>query len=652
MKQIDKMKDRWKGFIDTVLRFPFTIVMLVAAVITNAIAINLQSDDNLIRLLVSFILGASLYAVFQMIYERFLNKPSTRIIFMVVSIILSFVYYFLIRNTNWDIAVNIRTAVIFFILLIAFHWVPVIKSKINFNESFIAGFKGFFVAAFFSGVLYLGVMLIIGATDILITPVDQKAYMHAANIIFMLFAPIYFLSLIPFYPGKQTMKSQQDLNIGNDNMDSRGIKDNNDIQESKNIKDSREIQANRNDSANQELLEVLVPAYEDNDSLQDQSKREEALVKFTSPSRFLETLISYVIIPITAVLTIILLLYIIINITGDFWSDNLLEPLLVSYSITVIIVYLLTSTLKNAFATYFRKIFPKVLVPVVLFQTLASVLRIGDLGVTYGRYYVIMFGVFATIAGILFCIVPVNKNGLIAPILIALSVISILPPVDSFTISKANQIGRLENALERNEMLVGDTITPKVNLSEEDQQIIVTSVNYLNNMGYTEDIKWLSTYNVRLDFEETFGFTEYEKSDENYQNFYLNRNMNEPIPIAGYDYMVRMNDFQKDGNIEINSFELEGKSYSLSLDNSDVLNQAIILEEVGQPELIRFELKEIFNKFTATNTEKTLFSTEEVTFTQDNSAATITIIAESISVSEWLDGRDQSADFYVFIDIK
>ncbi|MHB8127685.1 MAG: DUF4153 domain-containing protein, partial [Mobilitalea sp.] len=509
MKQIDKMKDRWKGFIDTILRYPFTIVMLVAAVITNAIAINVQSTDNFIRLLVSFILGASVYTVFQMIYERFYSKPSMRILFVLLSLIVSFVYYLLIQDTNWDIAVTVRTAVIFFILLIAFHWVPAIKSKINFNESFLAGFKAFFVAAFFSGVLYLGVTLIIGATDMLITPINYKAYMHASNIIFVLFAPIYFLSLIPFYPGKKGVGVQL------------------------------------------EQVEVQIPTTEDLNSSLDQTRREEALVKFTSPSRFLETLISYVIIPITAVLTIILLLYIIINITGDFWSDNLLEPLLVSYSITVIIVYLLASTLKNAFATYFRKIFPKVLVPVVLFQTLASVLRIGDLGVTYGRYYVIMFGVFATIAGILFCIVPLHKNGLIAPILIVLSIISILPPVDSFTISKANQIGRLENALERNDMLVGDIITPKVDITEEDQQIIVTSVNYLNNMGYTKNINWLSTYNVRLNFEETFGFTEYEKSEDNYQNFYLNRNMNEPIPIAGYDYMVRMNDFHKSGNVEI-----------------------------------------------------------------------------------------------------
>ena len=57
------------------------------------------------------------------------------------------------------------------------------------------------------------------------------------------------------------------------------------------------------------------------------------------PSKFLEGLISYIIIPITAIFTVILLLYVIMNITGDFWKDNLMEPLLVTFSITVIVVY-------------------------------------------------------------------------------------------------------------------------------------------------------------------------------------------------------------------------------------------------------------------------------------------------------------------------
>ena len=116
---------------------------------------------------------------------------------------------------------------------------------------------------------------------------------------------------------------------------------------------------------------------------------------------------------VTAVFTLILGVYIATNIAGDFWRDNLLEPMIVSYSITVILVYILASRLENRFAQLFRKIFPKVLVPIVIFQTIASIMKIGDMGVTHTRYYVIAFGIFAIASGILFSFLPVRKMALL-----------------------------------------------------------------------------------------------------------------------------------------------------------------------------------------------------------------------------------------------
>ena len=154
-------------------------------------------------------------------------------------------------------------------------------------------FKSFFIALFFSGVLMAGISIIIGATDQLIFSIDSKAFSHASNLIFLLFGPIYFLSLIPFYPGK---------------------------------------------------------ANEDKENLP------EAIQKAANCPKFLEVLISYIIIPLIAVFTLILLIYIIQNIGGEFWTDNLLEPMLVSYAITVILVYILASELENKFAIYFRRL--------------------------------------------------------------------------------------------------------------------------------------------------------------------------------------------------------------------------------------------------------------------------------------------------------
>jgi len=120
-----------------------------------------------------------------------------------ITVIASLIYYWMIHKSNWEIEVTTRTMVIFFLLLIAFLWIPSIKSKIDFNQSFMTVFKAFFTTIFFSGILFLGVALIFSAINILIVSLDEKVYLHAANIIFMLLAPGYFLTLIPNYSQKQ-----------------------------------------------------------------------------------------------------------------------------------------------------------------------------------------------------------------------------------------------------------------------------------------------------------------------------------------------------------------------------------------------------------------------------------------------------------------
>lgn len=613
MKSISTMRIRWKGLIDTMIRFPLTIVLLAAAVITNAVIINTQNNRQGIKLLLTFLLGASICTVGQLLYESFFRSSLRRLLIMGAAAAFSVSYYFSIYKTDMGIEVSIRTTVIFFILLIAFLWIPAVKSRINFNQSFMAAFKSFFVASFFTGILFLGTALIIGAINLLIIKVNGNSYEHAANIIFTFLAPFYFLSMIPVYPNRNEEKAAEKALI-----------------------DSEEKQQDELISDN-----IIVPG--------EAAGREELLMKAISPARFLKTLISYIIIPVTAVFTIILLLYIILNISGDFWTNNLLEPLLLSYSITVIIVYLLTSNLQSVFAGYFRKIFPKVLVPVVLFQTIASIIKISEVGITYGRYFIILFGVFAIAAGIVFCVLPVQKNGVIAPILIILSLISVIPPVDAFTVSRINQTVRLENVLKRNDMLKNDTVTPKKDISEKDQNIIISSVNYLNSIDDTKKIAWLSAYHKSGNFETSFGFPEYAVNKNEYTNIYIERDSSTPIPVSGYDYVIFRNINNNSLDFQTADFKAGGKKYSLKRIGTATEAPHISLSEAGK-EIISFDTSEMFNKYTTGN--KTMAATEDVTFKTENASAVMAVIAQSINVNKSEYERNLNADVFILIHIK
>lgn len=579
-----------------ITRYPVTVVFLLAATIINGIEIN-EPGDRYIKYLITFVVGAFLSAVLQAVFERFYHKATARMSLMSLAALLTIGYYLIILPLpRLSIEIGIRTLVATFALYISFLWVPGIKSRISFNESFMAAFKALFITAFFSGIIFAGISIIFGTIDLLITNVNYRTYLHTANIVFVLFAPMYFLSFTPNYPGE------------------------------------------RNKDNEEERIKL----------------QEETIQKTTNCPKYLEILISYIIIPLTAVFTIILLIYIVQNIAGKFWTNNLLEPMLVAYSITVIIVYILASRLSNKFAELFRMIFPKVLVLIVIFQVISSFLKIGEEGITFGRYYVILFGIFAAIAGVVFSTLPVRKNGIVAAILIILSIISIVPPVDAFTVSKASQVSMLKRVLVNNNMLDDNVITPNASISEHDKQLIVKSVNYLRMMEYIDQITWLEDFNRENNFNVTFGFAEYEQFDKENQYINVNLKQNMPIEIAGYDTFIYSNitiNDNSEGETKISDFAISSKNYSLTKSMTGD-NCIIKLQDNNKQDIISFETKEIFDSLANYSNEKELLTAEKAIFSKENEQSKMTLVIQNMNIDRNSNRSNYYADLYILVDIK
>ncbi|NLJ95785.1 MAG: DUF4153 domain-containing protein [Clostridiales bacterium] len=600
MKNINKLIITLRDFTSTIIRFHISILFFFLSAILTAYNISKGDFENYVELLLAFMVGATVFLVLQLIYEHFMQGTSIHLIFCGSAILAAIIYYLLVRFAVKEFSSEhvIRTIVLLFVLFITFMWIPAIKSKIGFSESFMAVFKSFFTVFFYSGVLFLGISLILVAIDMLIVNVDYKVYSQAGNLIVFIYAPIHFLSLIPIYPPASN----------------RGR-----------IRNNGEV-----NDLSQELRKAI------------------------EPSKFLGGLISYIAIPITAIYTIILLLYIVLNITGDFWKDNLMEPLLVTYSIIVIIVYLLASVIPSKIARSFRKIFPKVLIPVVLFQTLSSILKIGELGITSGRYYVILFGIFATISAILFSIRPNHKNNIIAPILIVLSLISIFPPVDAFRVSKANQIDRLTQVLEENEMLRDGKIIPNNNLSEKDKQIIISSVRYLRSMNHIKDISWLKSYSMNYDFEKTFGFSQYGSVTEPRVTIAYHYNLPKmtTIDISGYDFFVEAEFFGDNNADHLNISFVKDKTYTLYHEAENDIGDLVLKDEEGN-ELIRYSLGDIFESFKGKEDTFGELALEDAQFMAENNNGLIYIVTRAINYEEWNEEKPyQNINAYVMVKIK
>ncbi|MBN7771818.1 DUF4153 domain-containing protein [Clostridium aminobutyricum] len=594
MKKIINLANKLKGLNDAVVRYPLTSLFLLA--IAAIITISIHSDKNYEEYMWSCIFGAVLCAVLQSAHERFFNKLSKRVALMGIGIILTLSYFLLINNApEFSMEISIRTWVALMALFVAFMWVPVFRSRFSFNESFMVTFKAFFHSLLYAVVIFLGCSLILAAIDTLIVPINGNAYMDTANIVFVLFYPLFFLSLIPTYPGNRD-------------------------------------------------YEVGLGSFED---------RERQLNKAASCPRFLEVLISYIIIPIIEIFSVILVVYIVLNIRGDFWTDNLLEPMLISYAIAILFVYVLCSTLENKFSAWFRLIFPKVLVPIVLFQLVSSLIILRDSGVTHTRYFVILFGIFAILSGVFMSIAPVRKNGVLAAMLIVFSVVAITPPIDAFTISRISQENRLKGVLVQNKMLENNEIKPNGNISDEDKNKIVSSVEYLDALKYTGKISWFpKDFAIYEDFYDTFGFYKYDIPDKEYKNIYVAFNTEKPVAIEEYGYFTRTSVNSNDsGKMTVCTITQQDKTYTMIKEKGGESQKITILDEKNN-EIIYFNTNEIFSRYKSYAIDQSRLSEEEATFLVENEKAKLKLLVQEANLSLSPNQPFYYADLYILVQLK
>jgi hypothetical protein len=595
MKWIKNILNKFKALSDSITRYPLTVAFLFVAAVFVAIQISQENDYS--KIIAACAVGAVLAVALQAAWERFFEKLPARLLLMIAVILLTTGYYFLIRPSGeFSNELMTKTSIALAALFMAYIWMPSIGGKISFHNSFMAVFKAVFLSALYSFILWGGCSGVLAAIDVLIHEINPDAYGYAADIVFVLFAPVFMLSLIPRYPGKKVIGSDE--------------------------------------------------AYELNEKIK----------KAIHCPKFLEVLLSYILIPLAAAYTIILIIYIAMNVTGEFWTDSLLEPMLIAYAVAIIVLFILVSGLENKFSLFFKKVFPKVMLPIVLFQMISSFIIQGETGITHMRYFVLLYGLFALCAGVVMSFGGVRKNGVIAVLFILFAVISITPPVDAFTLSKVNQTNRLQKALEQNDMLVNDAIIPKEAVSNEDKAVITQSVEYLSEMEYIDKVDFIpDDFDLYEDFTATFGFSEYyaPTEDESEQYVYVALVNELTIDIQGYDYLVSAYISNQKENDDIsmnimNKINYEDEVYSLE---SEFLGDTIdiVLKDKDGQELVRFDTDKIFDKFSAYPAKKNEISMDDATFIEQSDTVSLMIIVQNLSMDTSQNETDKYADVYLLI---
>lgn len=571
-----------------IVRFPATFLLLITIAVLNAISIENEHDFK--KQIIALVFAVFCFVTARILSERFGKRTVDKILYLAGAAVLSVGYYLLILPAEEiTMIIGIKTIVAVFALFVAFIWIPSIKGRADFNAIFMNVFKSFFTSAFFSGIIFGGVSLVIAAIDTLLVPIDENAYIHAANIIWVIWAPMLMLSLIPAF-GSETVE-------------------------------------------------------------------EEKVQKASRCPRFFEVLLSYVLVPLAAIYTLVLLLYIIKTLVGGSWTANLLEPLILSYCIAVLLLYVLLSNIENFFAVLFKKVFPKLLIPIALFQIVSSSILVFSEGLVHTRYFVLMFSLYSVVCGVLLSILPVKKNGVIAILAIGFALVCITPKIDAFSVSIASQRSIIEKTLEKNAMIEGSTVKPNANLSDEDKKAIVTSVSYLSNIDQIESVSFLpASFDLYNDFESTFGFTMYDTGTpggEEARSYSLD--LTQPIEIDSYDYLasVSIGMPSKITDEELGSITKGEKQYRL-MQNISADTGTLTIVDANGTQLITVSLEELFESLSKIDPEygKGLMPAETMTFDYENSAAKMRIVVRNASI--YSNGSEMSryADTYVLFSIK
>ncbi|MGM0524536.1 MAG: DUF4153 domain-containing protein, partial [Bacillota bacterium] len=433
MKLMDRLEQQLNDTIQAVGRYPLAFSFILSLTIANMVMIE-SNDSAMYRFSYTFVIGILFSLIFEHLYERFYIQIKVRLLLMWSALILTLGYFFLQHWPEFmSIQVGIRTSVIVLMSLLLMIWIPTIQSEFRFSQNVFVIFKNFFITLLYSIVLAIGISLIIALINALLFTTDGDVFLHFLNLIASLFFPSLFLSMMPVYIGARDQKMQK----------------------------------------------------------KDQVKKKNNLMSLTTTTPIFDRLLSYIIIPLTTIYSGIILIYIAINITGDLWSEVLLEPLLVSFTVVVLLVYILSLEVETKIAALFARVYPKVLLPIVLFQTIASIVKLTDTGVTYGRYFAILFGVFGTIMAIVYGFLSREKMGWIAPIFVVFGLISITPPVDAFSVSFYSQKASLETILEDNNMLTEGEVIANPDLADQGKEEITQYVNQFEQLNQLEKIDYL-----------------------------------------------------------------------------------------------------------------------------------------------------------------
>ena len=312
-------------------------------------------------------------------------------------------------------------------------------------------------------------------------------------------------------------------------------------------------------------------------------KTDDDLENYEFPSIF-NLLIKFVIIPLIALYTGVLYIYMAKTVISMQLPKGLISHLVLWYTaFSVIIMILITPfTQKDKFLGNFKKYFPYFSIPLIFASLFALFQRIYQYGITEKRYYVLIL-----IFWLLFCMIlfirKINITGIFIS-LIACAVIAVYTPFSAKSVSNFSQKERLKRMLVKYGALKDGKISKITQkLADREGNQIHTTIAYISNNSTIQKLNFKNekgeVYSTLEDLEKGLDVKEswkdyyvYESEDEEIPEkqkviTYEIRNIENSEVIsdtAGYDNFIS---YRKIDNAEPIDQENESEKYKITTRN-------------------------------------------------------------------------------------
>ena len=245
--------------------------------------------------------------------------------------------------------------------------------------------------------------------------------------------------------------------------------------------------------------------------LPDFSKGEEDAIRREREEqpRFIQLLFSYIIVPITLALTVVLLLWTVRIIFQGVGENFLrLSGIATTYTVVGIWLHIMVREADNALAKFYIKIYPIATLIILAFEGWAIFNQLRNYGMQTTEYYFVIVWIVAIIAMILLVMKMQKSYAIVLAMTMFSMIFTVLPIVGYQSLPVILQTNRLEKLLTQADMFDGEKIIPSSSeLARIEREKITVAATFLSRQDQEKVPKWLKigAYDDQS-FKEVMGF--------------------------------------------------------------------------------------------------------------------------------------------------